>query len=110
MALPDHVALVDLKNRLPEVIDRVEREHARVVVTKDGKPAAVLLSVEDLESLEETLSIVSNSSLVEDIRNAELDVAAGRTERLSREQALVLNASGPTGQPRPPEDSPAESR
>jgi antitoxin YefM len=83
-------ALADVKNRLSEVIDRIEREHGRVVVTKHGRPAAVILSVEDLESLEETLEVLSNPDLMEQIREAERDVAEGRTERLDKSQAQEL--------------------
>jgi hypothetical protein len=39
------------------------RTHGRVVVTKHGQPAAVMLNVDDLESLEETLAILSNPTL-----------------------------------------------
>ena len=42
------MALKDVKNRLSEVVDRVEREHDRVVITKHGRPAAVVVSVDDL--------------------------------------------------------------
>lgn len=94
MSAAEHMPLADVKNRLSEVIDRLEREHGRVVVTKHGRPAAVLLSVEDLESLEETLDILSNPALVEDIRRGEADVAAGRTELLSKEEAQALIAKG----------------
>lgn len=88
MSLSEHLPLADVKNRLSEVVERLEREHGRVVVTKHGRPAAVMLNVDDLESLEETLEILSNPALVESIRNGEQDVAAGRTERLSRDGAL----------------------
>lgn len=77
-----------MKNRLSEVIDRLEHEHGRVVVTKHGRPAAVMLNVDDLESLEETLEVLSNPTLAEAVRTGERDVAAGRTEQLSRRQAL----------------------
>jgi PHD/YefM family antitoxin component YafN of YafNO toxin-antitoxin module len=46
-----------------------------------------VLSIEDLESLERTLEIMSNPSLVEAIREGRRDVASGRTEKLSREEA-----------------------
>jgi antitoxin YefM len=47
-----------------EVVERLEREHGRVVITKHGRPAAVMLSLEDLESLEETLAILSDPELL----------------------------------------------
>ena len=87
MAVNEHLSLADVKNRLSEVIDKLQREHGRVVVTKHGQPAAVMLSVDDLESLEETLEILSNPALLSAIRDGEDDIAAGRTERLSRSEA-----------------------
>ncbi len=89
MALSEHLSLADVKNRLSEVVDTIEREHGRVVVTKHGQPAAVMLNVDDLESLEETLAILSNPTLRDTILEGAADVAAGRTERLSRDQALA---------------------
>ena len=88
----EHLPLADVKNRLSEVIERLEREHGRVIVTKHGKPAAVMLSIEDLESLEETLEILSDPQLLKDIRSGDRDVKAGSTERLSKEQLLARRA------------------
>lgn len=88
MALNEHLSLADVKNRLSEVVDKLEREHGRVVVTKHGQPAAVMLNVDDLESLEETLAILSNPTLRDAIREGKADVEAGRTERLTKDQAL----------------------
>jgi antitoxin YefM len=90
MTLAEHVSLAEVKNRLSEVVERVGREHGRVVITKHGHPAAVILSVEDLESLEETLEILSNPVLLAEIRQAEVEAAEGRTEPLTREQALEI--------------------
>ena len=89
MSAAEHLSLADVKNRLSEVIDRLEREHGRVVVTKHGRPAAVLLSVEDLESLEETLEVLSDPKLLDDIRKGDQDVKAGRIERFTREELLA---------------------
>jgi len=63
------MSLADVKNRLSEVVERLEREHGRVVITKHGRPAAVVLSVEDLDSLEETLDVLSSTALMDDIRS-----------------------------------------
>lgn len=89
MSLSEQLPLAEVKNRLSEVVEAIQREHGRVVVTKHGRPAAVMLSVDDLESLEETLAIMSDPSLVDAIRAGRRDVEAGRTETLSREQALA---------------------
>jgi antitoxin YefM len=85
----DHVPLAEVKNRLSEVVERLEREHGRVVITKHGRPAAVMLSLEDLESLEETLAILSDPELMAAIREADAEVAARGTTRLSKQEALA---------------------
>lgn len=86
----EHLALADVKNRLSEVVDGVERDHGRVVITKHGRPAVVVLSIEDLESLEETLSILSNPSLMEDLRAGIAELDAGKGVTLTKEEALAL--------------------
>ena len=59
MSVSEQMPLADVKNRLSEVVDLLEREHGRVVITKHGHPAAVVISVEDLESLGETLDVMA---------------------------------------------------
>jgi PHD/YefM family antitoxin component YafN of YafNO toxin-antitoxin module len=54
-----------------------------VVLTRNGKPAAVLISHDDLESLEETLSILSDPALMAQIHESEQALAGG-------EQAAML--------------------
>jgi antitoxin YefM len=87
MTAAEHVPLAEVKNRLSQVVDRLEREHGRVVITKHGRPAAVMLSLEDLESLEETLAILSDPELMAAIGEADAEVATGGTTRLSKQEA-----------------------
>jgi antitoxin YefM len=49
----------------------VEREHGRVTITRDGRPAAVILSIDDLAQLAETLELLSDSEALADIREAD---------------------------------------
>lgn len=84
----EHMPLADVKNRLSEVVERLEREHGRVIITKHGRPAAVVMSIEDLEGLEETLDILSDPALMRRIKKAEAEMAAGQDEVLSKEQLL----------------------
>jgi PHD/YefM family antitoxin component YafN of YafNO toxin-antitoxin module len=67
----------------------LEREHGRVIITKHGRPAVVLLSIEDLESLEETLEVLGDRRLIEDLREAEAEVQAGTSAPMTKEQALA---------------------
>jgi prevent-host-death family protein len=84
------MSLADVKNRLSEVIDRLEREHGRVIITKHGHPAAVVISVDDLESLEETLDIMDSAALLADIRESLAELSAGQATVLGKDDALRL--------------------
>ena len=70
-------SLRNVKDRFSEFVDRVDREHERVVVTRNGRPAAVLISPDDLESLEETLSLLSDRKAIRELVEAESAVRAG---------------------------------
>jgi antitoxin YefM len=69
--------LSHVKAHLSEIADRVEGQHDRVVVTRKGRPAAVLVSPEDLESLEETLTVLSDPQLMRQIRESEAELERG---------------------------------
>lgn len=90
MSASEQMPLADVKNRLSEVVDRLEREHGRVIITKHGHPAAIVMSVEDLESLEETLDIMDSAELLADIRQSLAEVAAGEAEILTKDEAQRL--------------------
>lgn len=75
------------KAELSALLDRVQATHERVTITRNGHAAAVLISPEDLESLEETLDVLSNPETMRDIREAraELDRGEGLDEARLRE-------------------------
>ncbi len=66
-----------VKAHLSEIVDRVEGEHGRVVVTRNGRPAVVLISQDDLDGLEETLAIMSDPALMAEIRKSEQALTDG---------------------------------
>lgn len=72
-------SLSDLKAHLSEYADRAEREHERFSITRNGRPAVVLVSADEWESLQETLFWLSQPGILEDLAEAEADIAAGRT-------------------------------
>jgi len=75
--MPETLSLAAVKARFSELVDRVERQQDRVVVTRNGKPAAVLISADDLESLEETLAVMSDRSVAAQIRESQKAINAG---------------------------------
>jgi antitoxin YefM len=71
------IPLADAKARLSAVLDGVRDTHERVVITRNGRPEAVIMSVSDLESLEETLDLLSTPGAVDEINAAEAEIARG---------------------------------
>ena len=72
------VPLGEAKDRLSEFVSEVERTHERVTITRYGHTSAVLLSVDDLAALEETVSILATAGAVEAITEGASDLDAGR--------------------------------
>jgi prevent-host-death family protein len=69
----------EVKAHLSEVADRVEREHDRILVTRNGRPSFVLLSPDDLAALEESLEILQDDELMESLRTSRRQAATGDT-------------------------------
>ena len=70
MYMSRSMALAHVREDLSGIIDEVATTHERVVVTRYGEAAAVLLSVDDLAALEETLEILADSALVSSIQRS----------------------------------------
>lgn len=49
----------DVRTNLPDLVNRVSKDLDRVVITVNGQPKAILVSSEELESLEETAEILA---------------------------------------------------
>jgi antitoxin YefM len=81
--------LSEVKARLSEVADQVDRTHDRVHITRNGREFVVLISVEDLESLEATIELLSDPAAMARIRDAEAAIARGETTS-AEEMALVM--------------------
>lgn len=67
----------DVKARLPELVAGVMEREEEVVVTRNGRPAAVLVNVEEYERLKETLDVLSDPDLMRQIRASERYFAKG---------------------------------
>jgi antitoxin YefM len=77
-AMSRTVPFTEARARLSELLDVVEREQEHVVITRKGKPVALLMSVDEWESWEETIEVLSDDELMESLRRADEDVKAGR--------------------------------
>jgi antitoxin YefM len=68
-----------LKSKINEYVDAVSQTRDQITITKNGAPAAVLIGVDEWESIQETLHWLSQPGIVESVAESEADVAAGRT-------------------------------
>ena len=72
------MSLKTLRPELPRVIDQVDRKLDRFIITKRGKPVAVMLSVDDYEALMETLDILADPEAMRGLRAGEADIRKRR--------------------------------
>ncbi len=68
----------EVKARLPELVTGVEDREEEIVVTRKGKPAAVLVNYAEYERLKETLDVLSDPGMMRQIRASEQLYAKGR--------------------------------
>jgi antitoxin YefM len=69
--------LSEVKARLSEIADEVDRTHDRVHITRNGREYVVLISADDLESIEATLELLSDPQAMAEIQQADAAIAAG---------------------------------
>lgn len=73
-------SLAEAKAHLSELVARVGEQHERITVTVRGRPMAVLLAVDDLESLEETIAILSDPAALRALDEADAELVRGEGE------------------------------
>ena len=83
--------LSEVKARLSEIADEVGRTHQRVLVTRNGRAHVVLMSAEDLESLEATLELRADPAAMERVHRADAEIEAGE-DIGGREMAELMEA------------------
>ncbi len=71
--------LSEAKTHLARLLAQVEDVGEQFVITRSGRPAGVLLSVEEYEGLLETLEILADAALMKSIRRGLDDLEKGRT-------------------------------
>jgi prevent-host-death family protein len=77
MVMSRTLPLAEIKAHLSEIVDEVEEQHERVTLTRNGRPAAVLISPDDLEALEDTLEVLADPQARAEIERARAQIASG---------------------------------
>jgi antitoxin YefM len=80
MTMSESLPLAEVKAHLSELVGRVGSQHERVTVTVHGRPSAVLVAVDDLESLEETIAVLSDAATLRALAESDAELARGEGE------------------------------
>ena len=87
-----NISLKKLRPMLPKVIEEIDTKIDRFVITRRGKPVALMISIEDYESLIETLNVLADRKLMKRIKQAEADMRKGKIatlESVEKELGIV---------------------
>ncbi len=91
-AVAKTVPFTEARANLSDLVDEVHASRDHVVITRNGHPVALLMSLDEYESLQETIDVLSDEDTLEALRESEEDVKAGRTyslEEVKRDLGLA---------------------
>ncbi|GAA2084361.1 type II toxin-antitoxin system Phd/YefM family antitoxin [Actinomadura alba] len=71
--------LAEVRHNLSRLVDSAVTTHERVEITRNGVPAAILLSIDDYEAMQETIEILADAETLDALREGMADIAAQRT-------------------------------
>jgi antitoxin YefM len=74
------LSLSEAKAKLSGLVDAVERRDEEVVITRNGRPAAVLVSADEYESWKETQGIQADNDLMAQIRKSLRELKTGKAK------------------------------
>lgn len=72
------IPISEVKTRLPELVSGVVEREEEIVVTRNGRPAAVLVNYDEYERLKDTLDVLSDPVLMKQIAQSKRFYVKGR--------------------------------
>ena len=81
--MSDFMSISDARATLPDLVNKVSKNMERVTITVNGKPKAVVMSPEELESLEETAEILAIPGALESIKKGKEQIKKGQFVKLA---------------------------
>lgn len=88
------LSLSEAKAKLSELAEEVDRTHERVLITKNGRDYVVVMSVDDLESIEATLELLADPNAQARVRASRDEVQRGEFLNEDQLRALVQSRGG----------------
>jgi antitoxin YefM len=81
--MPKVVSFTAARAGLAELLDEVQTRHEHVVITRNGRPTAIVLSTDEWEAVEETLAVLEDEEALDALRESADDVRHGRLTSLA---------------------------
>lgn len=78
-----YIAISDARATLPDLVEKVNTKYDEVVITVNGKPKAVIMSLEEVESLKETAEVLAIPGALESIKKGREEIKRGEFVKLS---------------------------
>ncbi len=94
------LSVTEAKKSFCELVRETGETFDRVVITREGRPAAVLIAYEDYEGLQETIDILSDPKLAKRVEEGRRDIRAGRTVSLEELDRDLAQAASTAAQPK----------
>ena len=82
--MPKTLPISEVKTRLPELVSGIAEREEEIVVTRNGKPAAVLVNYDEYERLKDSLEVLSDPDLMKQIRRSKNFFAKGKARHVFR--------------------------
>ena len=73
------ISLKELRPKLAKVVEKIDQEMDRYIVSKRGEPVVVMIGLDDFESIVETLNETSDKENLKRLRKAMKEAKSGRT-------------------------------
>jgi antitoxin YefM len=89
--------LSDVKARLSEIAEEVDRTHERVHITRNGREYVVLVAAEDLEAIEATLELLADPAAQQRIAQSQQEIARGEGLSLDEVERRMAERFGRHG-------------
>jgi antitoxin YefM len=85
------LSVSEAKMKLSSLVEKVQTTEEEILITKNGSPAAVLISPDEYESLKETIAVRSDASLMDEIRKGLKALKAGKARLYSLDELFQEN-------------------
>jgi antitoxin YefM len=80
------LSLSEVKMKLSSLVEEVQAADEEVVITKNGSPAAVIISPDEFESMKETIAVRSDEALMREIKEGLRDLKQKKTKLYTLEE------------------------